>query len=55
LFWVFFLVTVSAYMMLSAGQAILDWLANSAVGYSVLDEKASGDEKTGDENPRTEC
>ena len=28
--------------MLSAGQAIMDWLANSAMGY-VIDEKASGD------------
>ena len=54
LFWVFFLIAVSAYM-LSAGQAILDWLANSSMGYSVIDEKASGDEKTGVENPRTEC
>ena len=43
LFWVFFLVAVSAYM-LAAGQAILDLLANSAVGYSVIDEK-----------PKTEC
>ena len=41
LYWVFFLVAVSAYM-LSAGQAIMDWLANSAMGY-VIDEKASGD------------
>jgi hypothetical protein len=55
LFWVFFFVAVSAYM-LSAGQVILDWLANSAVGHSVIDEKANGDEKTGNhENPRTEC
>jgi len=38
LFWVFFLVAVSAYM-LAAGQAMLDLLANSAVGYSVIDEK----------------
>ena len=54
LYWVFFLVAVSAYM-LSAGQAILDWLADSAMGY-VIDEKASGDgEKTGVENLRTEC
>jgi hypothetical protein len=42
LFWVFFLVTVSAYT-LAAGQAILEWLANSAVGYSVIDEKANMD------------
>ena len=49
LFWVFFLVAVSAYM-LAVGQATLDWLANSAMGYSVMDEKASGDEK-----PKTEC
>ena len=41
LYWVFFLVAVSAYM-LSAGQAIMDWLANSAMGY-VIDEKANGD------------
>jgi len=55
LFWVFFLGAVSAYV-LAAGQAILEWLANRAVGYSVIDEKSSGDEKaTGDENPRTEC
>ena len=57
LYWVFFLVAVStsAYM-LSAEQAILDWLANSAMGYSVIDEKASGDgEKTGVENLRAEC
>ena len=56
LYWVFFppVVVVSAYM-LSAGQAILDWLANSAMGYSVIDEKVSGDEKTGVENLRTEC
>ena len=54
LYWVFFLVAVSAYM-LSAGHAILDWLANSAMGY-VIDEKASGDgEKIGVENLRTEC
>ena len=54
LYWVFFLVAVSAYM-LSAEQAILDWLANSAMGYSVIDEKASGDgEKTGVENLRAE-
>ena len=56
LYWVFFqpVVVVSAYM-LSAGQAILDWLANSAMGYSVIDEKVSGDEKTGVENLKTEC
>ena len=55
LYWVFFLIAVSAYT-LSAGQAILDWLANGAMGYSVIDEKASGDgEKTGVENLRTEC
>ena len=48
------MVVVSAYM-LSAGQAILDWLENSAMGYSVIDEKVSGDEKTGVENLRTEC
>ena len=48
LFWVFFLVAVSAYM-LAAGQAILDWLANSAVGYTVIDEKAKSDVKA------TEC
>ena len=53
LYWVFFLVAVSAYM-LSAG-AILDWLENSAMGYSVIDEKVSDDEKTGIENLRTEC
>ena len=35
LYWVFFLVAVLAYM-LSAEQAILDWLANSAMGYSVI-------------------
>jgi hypothetical protein len=44
LFWVFFLGAVSAYV-LAAGQAMLDLLANSAVGYSVIDGKASGDEK----------
>ena len=56
LYWVFFppVVVVSAYM-LSAGQAILDWLENSAMGYSVIDEKVSGDEKTGVENLRMEC
>ena len=54
LFWVFFLIAVSAYM-LSAGQTILDWLANSSMGYSVIDEKSSGDEKSGEDNPRTEC
>ena len=57
LYWVFFFVAVStsAYM-LSAEQAILDWLANSALGYSVIDEKTSGDrEKTGVENLRAEC
>ena len=43
LFWVFFLGAVSAYM-LAAGQATLDWLANGAAGYSVIDEK-----------PKTEC
>ena len=48
LFWVFFLAAVSAYM-LAAGQATLDWLANSAMGYSVMDENDSGDEK-----PKTE-
>ena len=49
LFWVFFLVAVLAYV-LAAGQAALDWLANSAMGYSVMDEKA------GDKNPATtEC
>ena len=53
LYWVFFLVAVSAYM-LSAG-AILDWLESSAMGYSVIDEKVSDDEKTGIENLRTEC
>ena len=41
LFWVFFLVAVSAYM-LAAGQATLEWLSNSAAGYSVVDEKAGG-------------
>jgi hypothetical protein len=40
LFWVFFLGAVSAYM-LAAGQATLDLLANSALGYSVMDEKAN--------------
>jgi len=55
LFWVFFSAAVSAYT-LAAGQAILDWLANTAMGYSVMDEKASDDEKSrGDENTRTEC
>ena len=49
LFWVFFLGAVSAYM-LAAGQVALDWLANGAVGYSVIDEKTDDDEK-----PRTEC
>ena len=50
LFWVFFLVAVLAYV-LAAGQAALDWLANSAMGYSVMDEKAGGDK-----NPATtEC
>ena len=49
LFWVFFLGAVSAYM-LAAGQAILNWLANTAVGYSVMDEKSSNDEKA-----RPEC
>ena len=53
LYWGFFLVAVSAYM-LSAG-AILDWLENSAMGYSVIDEKVSDVEKTGVENLRTEC
>ena len=53
LYWVFFLVAVSAYML--SAWAILDWLENSAIGYSVIDEKASGDEKTGIENLRTEC
>ena len=53
LYWVFFLVAVSAYM-LSAG-AILDWLENSAMGYSVIDEKVRGDEKTDVENLRAEC
>ena len=48
LFWVFFLGAVSAYM-LAAGQATLDWLANSAMGYSVMDENDSVDEK-----PKTE-
>jgi hypothetical protein len=49
LFWVFFLVIVSAYT-LAAGQAILDWLANSAAaGYSgMMDEKS-------DDKSRTEC
>ena len=41
LFWVFFLVIVSAYM-LAAGQATLEWLTNSAVEYSVVDEKTGG-------------
>ena len=57
LYWFFFLVAMStsAYM-LSAEQAILDWLANGAMGYSVIDEKASGDgEKTGVENLRAKC
>ena len=53
IYWVFFLVAVSAYML--SAEAILDWLENSAVGYSVIDEKVSGDEKTGVENLRTEC
>ena len=53
LYWVFFLVAVSAYML--SAEAILDWLENSAVGYSVIDEKVSGDEKNGVENLRTEC
>ena len=53
LYWVFFLVAVSVYM-LSAG-AILDWLENSAMGYSVIEEKVSDDEKTGIENLRMEC
>ena len=47
LFWVFFLLAVSAYM-LAAGQATLDWLSNTAMGYSVMDEKA-------DEKSRMEC
>ena len=47
LFWAFFLVVVSAYM-LAAGQAALGLLANSAVEYSVIDEKA-------DEKARSEC
>ena len=39
LFWVFFLIAVSAYM-LAAGQAVLGLLVNGAVGYSVINEKA---------------
>ena len=46
LFWVFFLGAVSAYV-LSAGQTVLEWLANSSAGYSVVDEKISDH---GDEN-----
>jgi hypothetical protein len=58
LFWVFFLLAVSAYT-LSAGQVILDWLANNAAGYSVMDEKVSGDDEiaggNNEKNNRTEC
>ena len=42
LFWAFFLVVVSAYM-LAAGQATLGLLANSEAGYSFIDEKAGSD------------
>ena len=39
LFWVFFVLAVSAYV-LAAGQALLGLLSNDAVGYSVTNEKA---------------
>ena len=49
LFWVLFLLGVSAYV-LAGGQAILDWLANTSMGYSYMDEKGNvGDVK------ETEC